>query len=461
MSKTLLVLTSILLTNSTAIRAEHRVGLLIDNHLILREDGTRVVDNLTRVSQTFGLYGFRTITAKNLDSKSLETQIRQFLRSTPTNSTAILYYRGQASAGNYKGQQEITLAGSNTETNDARHVGYTGFGIERIFRVYSESAGAIQLILLVDANLEKGLHFNIDVPAGITILLLPPDSLQHAKLAAQRDLISELISQVSPAVVARDTNAVVKSKGTPVTSPPDKLVAGKNAGDEWVNKQGMIFCWCPPGKFTMGSPAKEPGRHSDETLTEVTIASGFWISKYELTLRNNPRGAPPRGSLTKHKLDPISKVHYDDGKHMIQKTLNQQLAVSGWKYDLPTEQQWEYAARAGTRTTYSFGENPNSLPLYGNFADKSYYQSGDIFANQASDSLNDGFSYLAPVGSFKPNLWGLHDIHGNLAEWCKDNVTRGGSWASTPQNTRSAHRHLFGSRDQYNFLGYRIVINRE
>ena len=146
---------------------------------------------------------------------------------------------------------------------------------------------------------------------------------------------------------------------------------------------------------------------------------------------------------------------------MIQKTLNQQLAVSGWKYDLPTEQQWEYAARAGTRTTYSFGENPNSLPLYGNFADKSYYQSGDIFANQASDSLNDGFSYLAPVGSFKPNLWGLHDIHGNLAEWCKDNVTRGGSWASTPQNTRSAHRHLFGSRDQYNFLGYRIVINRE
>lgn len=156
-------------------------------------------------------------------------------------------------------------------------------------------------------------------------------------------------------------------------------------------------------------------------------------------------------------------IHHDDGKHMVMKTLTDEARAEdrlpeGWQYSLPTEEQWEYAARAGTTNRFYFGDDMRLLPLHANFGDKSYYDSGDIYSNSAHRTLDDGVVRLAQVGSCLPNPWGLHDVYGNVAEWCIDFGARGGGWASVPENCRSAYRDHYSSRDQQNYLGYRLVI---
>ncbi len=192
------------------------------------------------------------------------------------------------------------------------------------------------------------------------------------------------------------------------------------------------------------------------------IPRGFWISKYELTVTENPRSRHNKATGS-HKNHPLTMVNHDDAKQMTLKILteegHQHAALPGdWQYSLPTEEQWEYAARAGTKTQYSFGDDPQLLPEYGNFGDKSYYESLDVFSNSAHRTLDDGSVRQASVGRYNPNPWGLHDVHGNVAEWCLDGAIRGGGWVSSPENCRSAYRDHFSSRNEQEFIGYRIVI---
>jgi len=264
---------------------------------------------------------------------------------------------------------------------------------------------------------------------------------------------------------ALPAGAQVVGAGSVAISPPDRFVPGKKAGDEWVNAQGTVFCWCPPGQYVKGSPAGEPGRYPDETQQEVVIREGFWISKYELTISENPRGNKPRNAIGSSKNHPLTMVNHDDARRMTRRTLTEAERKAGrlpadWEYSLTTEQQWEYACRAGTDTVWHFGNDPRLLPEYANFADKSFYDTGGVYTNYGHRTLDDGYEQLAPVGSFKPNGWGIHDMHGNVAEWCWSQMTRGGSWVSTPTACRSAHRHLFTSRNEQNFIGYRLVIQK-
>ena len=132
-----------------------------------------------------------------------------------------------------------------------------------------------------------------------------------------------------------------------------------------------------------------------------------------------------------------------------------------WEYALPSEDQWEYAARAGTTTRFYFGDDIRELRKHANFADSSYYDTKDIYSNSAHRTMDDGFPQLAPVGSLAPNPWGLHDVYGNLAEWCDNRATRGGSWVSSAENCRSAYRHTFGDRDNEIFIGIRFIIRKK
>ena len=195
---------------------------------------------------------------------------------------------------------------------------------------------------------------------------------------------------------------------------------------------------------------------------EVVLNDGFWIGKYELTKSQNvrKRWRPIENEV---KTAPLVDMHWDDGRRMIFRTLTEDERRAGrlpvsWQYDLPSEEQWEYAARAGTTTHFYFGDDLDQLTRHGNFADKSFYETKDIFSNHAHRTLDDGFATLAPVGSFQANPWGLHDVYGNIYEWCRDHGARGGSWITVPENCCSAYRDHYSSRDNQIYLGYRIVI---
>ncbi len=191
----------------------------------------------------------------------------------------------------------------------------------------------------------------------------------------------------------------------------------------------------PAGKFVMGSPKKEKDRSDDETQHEVTLTKPFYIGKYEVTQEQWEAVMGKNPSRRKGAKLPVTDVSWNDCQDFIKK-LN---AKTNGGYRLPTEAEWEYSCRAGTSTAYSYGDKLTR-----------------------SDANIDGDSTKA-VGSYKPNAFGLYDMHGNVFEWCNDcyanypagavidpkgpatgksRVLRGGSYYWTASIARSSNRNL-------------------
>jgi formylglycine-generating enzyme required for sulfatase activity len=231
--------------------------------------------------------------------------------------------------------------------------------------------------------------------------------------------------------------------------------AGEEKSFEIAPRVRMTFCWCPAGDFTMGSLESEEDRSSDENQAQVTLTKGFWMAKTELTqaqwtaiMSNNPS-----------KFDgndlPVENVSWEDTQEFIKKVNDSGVIPEGWKVDLPTEAQWEYACRAGETGAYSGGT-----------------------IDQVAWYDDNSGSKTHSVGTKKSNAWGLHDMHGNVWEWCADwyddslsggtdpsgpssgvyRVSRGGSWSRLAACCRAAHR--FGGLPDYrrNSLGFRPAL---
>ena len=193
----------------------------------------------------------------------------------------------------------------------------------------------------------------------------------------------------------------------------------------------------PGGKFSMGSPETEAGRSADEGPVHEVEVAPFWMAKTEITWDAydvwmsdldvfsrtvNKTQATPRDAIAdefqkSQPTKPYCDMSFGMGKRGFPAVCMTQHAAriyckwlsakTGRYYRLPTEAEWEYACRAGTKTTYSFGDDPSQLGEYAWFAD------------------NTGEGY-ALVGQKKPNPWGLHDMHGNVAEWVLDQHTPDG-----------------------------------
>lgn len=201
-------------------------------------------------------------------------------------------------------------------------------------------------------------------------------------------------------------------------SPPSRprLSEGSRPGQEF-EVGGVKLCWCPAGRFIMGSPSCEVERRSDESQVEVTLTRGFRIGKFEVTQGEWKRivgtlpGRPTKELPERDDL-PVGNVNFAWAEEFCRR-LTELGRGSGslpinWEFRLPTEAQWEYACRAGTTTSTSFGDKLGNKQA--NFRGKPY--------NGAEAGALIGKA--VPIGRFPANRWGPHDMHGNTFEWCRD-----------------------------------------
>ncbi|MFY9261875.1 MAG: SUMF1/EgtB/PvdO family nonheme iron enzyme [Gallionella sp.] len=215
-----------------------------------------------------------------------------------------------------------------------------------------------------------------------------------------------------------------------------------------------------PGRFMMGSPSSEQGRFGNEKQHEVTIAQSFAISKYEVTFAEwdacvaggGCGGYRPDDEGWGRGKQPVIQISWEDAKNYVA-WLSQK---TGKPYRLPTDAEWEYAARAGTTTSYPWGELPSH--------NQANYGADACCAGLVSEQ--DAWEGASPVGSFPANAFGLHDMQGNVWEWvedcsdaaCTQRGLRGGSWNSYPSLLRSANRNENIITKRPTNYGFRIAI---
>ena len=238
-----------------------------------------------------------------------------------------------------------------------------------------------------------------------------------------------------------------------------------------TNSFGMTFVRIPSGSFMMGSPSTEPDRHPSEQQREVTISRDFYLQNKEVTLGQwrAVMGRSFFGARKGRDDMPVVKVSWFDANKFISK-LNQ--STPG-RYRLPTEAEWEYAARAGTDTAYHWGDDIDcNRAMYSNNALKS----ADCVAKVREMGL--AVDQPAPVGQYPPNAWGVHDMAGNVWEWVSDwyapydpkiradpagppeghmRVKRGGSWFKYGHYCRSANRAAQHPGSRLRTTGFRLV----
>jgi hypothetical protein len=212
----------------------------------------------------------------------------------------------------------------------------------------------------------------------------------------------------------------------------------------------LVFCWCPPTPpghpFLLGSPPDEPERRDNETQRPHDFPRGFWLAQHPVNQQQweSVMGANPRRNAKGH-LHPVDNVSWNDAQEFCRKT--------GLR--LPLEAEWEYACRAGTTTPFGIGGGRELNAQMANFDGGHPYGAG-----------REAFKWLdrartLPQGAFPPNAWGLHDMHGQLWEWCedvlegRDRVLRGGSWLGPGWGARSAFRGGFTPDDRGGSFGFR------
>ncbi len=282
----------------------------------------------------------------------------------------------------------------------------------------------------------------------------------------------------------RDLTAVAQKPAVQETHSVGSLsTAVQQAVGQYLPKYaaGRTFSDCrgcpemvvvPPGQFLMGSPEHEQGRAAHEApVHRVVIARPFALGKYEMTLAQWMRCVQENGCDHRPKDEgwgqgnlPVTGISWSDAQ---QYTLWLS-AKTGADYRLPSEAEWEYAARAGTRSRYWWGDeigrNNANCMLCGSRWDR---------------------KQAAPVGSFRANPFGLHDVHGNVWEWqddcwhagyagaprngrswtsgeqCSSRVLRGGSWRDQNRHLRSAERLRYFLGSRFNFVGFRVAKTLE
>ena len=278
---------------------------------------------------------------------------------------------------------------------------------------------------------------------------------------------------------------------------------------EVVNSIGMKLELIPAGDFLMGSPKNEEGRAPWEQQHEVQITQPFYMGATPVTIGQFKAFVKDAGYKTEAEKDGKGGFGYNAATHRGEQSPTYNWKNTGWEqtdeqpvvnvtwndavefckwlskkegktYELPTEAEWEYACRAGTETRFWCGDKDEDLKGNANIADASLKEKDPSQSNVVA--WDDGYPYTSPVGKFKPNPWGLYDMHGNVWQWCADwfdkdyyrnsprqdpkgpdsgqlRAQRGGSWLhGTPRECRSAERGYFEPGHRNSHDGFRVVL---
>ncbi|MEO5334442.1 MAG: formylglycine-generating enzyme family protein [Magnetococcus sp. YQC-5] len=338
----------------------------------------------------------------------------------------------------------VTGSSSNKTLVPDANIVFGGSGGSRTVMVTpasGQSGSATITVTVNDGKASANTNFVVTVSAPVTT----------TSVATTTSSVATTTSSVKPTTsVATTTSSVLTTTTIAATSSV--------SGQDYTNSLGMKFKLIPAGTFTMGSPSNEVDRDSDEgPQHSVTISKAFYMGTTEITqgqwkavMGTNPSYFSSCGDTC-----PVEKVSWDDLKTFITK-LN---AKGEGTYRLPTEAEWEYVARAGTTTAWSFGDNSSKL------GDYAWYSSNSN-------------STTHPVATKLPNPWGIYDMHGNVWEWVQDwktdyssaaqtdpiydnsdsyRVFRGGSWSDGAGGLRSAFRFFYSPDFRTSGLGARLA----
>jgi formylglycine-generating enzyme required for sulfatase activity len=265
--------------------------------------------------------------------------------------------------------------------------------------------------------------------------------------------------------------------------------AGDTLDNNWLK---MPFCWCPPGRFRMGSTPRPRGHISQAESVPVTLTRGFWMGKFEVTqgqwllvigksVREQRALDPgqPRpvgdGSMRDHVGEgpeyPIYFVSHSDAEEFCRKLSEVERKAGrlqpGWEYRLPTEAQWEFACRGGKSTITAFGDRLSSH--------EANFDGTQPFGGAPTGPY---FHETTRVGQYPANPWGIHDMNGNVWELCRDGfdnkltggtdpvgkstggmwVMRGGCWHNSGFDCLPASRAPVGTDHRGSGLGFRVAL---
>ena len=337
-------------------------------------------------------------------------------------------------------------------------------------------------------------------PRGLTMIRMFEQTARAVKKkTGQRGYMERDISM--------DDYFVIQPRGKSESSPvPSQTEPRKSL----TNSIGMRFRRIPAGTFMMGSPKSETGRKDDEFQHEVTITKSFYMGTFEVTRGQFRQFVEDTGYKTEAETDgkgsrgwndkinklegPATKYNWrstgfnqTDAHPVVDVSWNDATKFSQWlskkerkTYRLPTEAQWEYACRGGAKTAHHSGIDQELLTKFGNVCDATAKQK--INRKEFLES-SDGSVFTCPVGDYRPNNFGLYDMHGNVWEWCQDwygkdyyktssledprgnsgayRVSRGGSWEDPASICRSAYRGWISPDVRYSNLGFRLVLVQE
>lgn len=495
---------------ATSAQAERR-ALLMGNKDYQISPLNNPINDVIALKPKLIKLGFKVTLKKNLNRKEMRKAIRNFKNSLSRGDLAIVYYSGhgaQVNGDNY-------LIPVNNDIRDEFEISDGGVSLNFLMKSLV-TAGSTNIIILDacrDNPFKRRFKSNtrglarIKQKVGGTLVAFAASAggvsqdgrqkngtytkylLKH--IATSGISLNEMFTRVRKDVVTATSNDQfpIEENGLLDTI----YLAGNQSAQNYSNKQQNSPNQPQPaiintviqkprmkyepemvpirgGTFTMGSPANEKDRDRDEKPYRVTVKD-FWIGKTEVTFAQWDACVAGGGCQSNKQPDdegwgrgnrPVINVSWHDANEYT-RWLSQK---TGKAYRLPTEAEWEYAARGGTKTAFSFGNR--------------------ISTNQANYDGNYTYNgsrkgtYLhrtAKASSYPANRYGLYDMHGNVLEWVcsaydtnyggseqqcanrndnRSRVLRGGSWLHIPRDLRSANRSSLGASDRNDFVGFRI-----